>query len=306
MDERSRRNGYALFAADRADKERAHANADDPAARFALIADDRALLELTGKPLLNALFGRDEATGLGAALDEAMFLGRDATGPLFAAAAPKPEDDRQPAVKAIDMRSIATQGLLGDAELALVGTAKSLIGWHARHRFCANCGAPTQPDLGGWRRHCQACGALHFPRVDPVVIMLAVDGDKALLARSPHFIPGMYSALAGFIEPGETIEDAVRRELHEEAGIRTGAVRYHSSQPWPFPSSLMIGCFARADTIELAIDVDEIEAADWFSRTQIAAMLAHRSDDMLFAPPPSAIAHQLMKSFVDGEDILPG
>ncbi|MEZ5878254.1 MAG: NAD(+) diphosphatase, partial [Tepidamorphaceae bacterium] len=185
-----------------------------------------------------------------------------------------------------------------------VGTAKSLISWHARHGFCANCGAKTKSSHGGWRRDCAGCNAQHFPRVDPVVIMLAVDGDRALLARGSNFINSMYSALAGFIEPGETIEDAVRRELFEEAGIRVGQVRYHSSQPWPFPSTLMIGCFARAETTELTIDADEIADAAWFTRDEITAMLAFEDEQGRMVPPPSAIAHQLVTSFIENEAIL--
>ena len=306
MDERSRRNGYARFTADRADKERASADPGAADARFVLVCGDRALVEPTGGSHFGALFGRGGAIALGAEPDKAIFLGRDGQGTLFGAFAPKPEGEDHPRIKAIDMRSIATQGLLREEDLALVGTAKVLVGWHAPHRFCANCGAATTPAHGGWRRDCGACNAQHFPRVDPVVIMLAIDGDRALLARSPRFVPGMYSALAGFIEPGETIEDAVRRELFEEAGIRTGQVRYHSCQPWPFPSSLMIGCFARAETTELTIDTDELEQAGWFSREEIAAMLAFEDREGRMTPPPSAIAHQLVKSFVEGEDILPG
>lgn len=302
--ERSKRNGYAHFPVDRDDKGRGAATIRAPGARFVIVCGDRVLVELTGREHANALHDMARARSLGADMDGAVFLGRDAHGPLFAVAAPTPQEDCAPGVKAIDMRSIATQGLLAPGELSLAGTGKSLLNWHDRHGFCANCGAATSIVHGGWRRECAACKAQHFPRVDPVVIMLAIDGDRALLARSPHFVPGMYSALAGFVEPGETIEDAVRRELMEEAGIETGPVSYHSSQPWPFPSSLMIGCFARARTREVTIDADEIEAAAWFSRQEIERMLAFTHEKTLFVPPPSAIAHQLLRSFVDGETVL--
>jgi NTP pyrophosphohydrolases containing a Zn-finger, probably nucleic-acid-binding len=171
--------------------------------------------------------------------------------------------------------------------------------WHRRHGFCANCGVRTASASGGWRRDCTACGAQHFPRTDPVVIMLSVRGDRCLLGRQARFAPGMYSCLAGFVEPGETVEDAVRRETMEEAGIRTGRVRYLASQPWPFPSSLMIGCLAEALDDDLVVDEIELEHARWFTRAEVGAMLRGEHPDGLTAPLPFAIAHHLLKAFVD-------
>ena len=149
-------------------------------------------------------------------------------------------------LKLVDLRSIAAGGLVPAEQASMLAAAKALMHWHARRRFCSNCGQPTEVAAAGWRRECKNCGMQHFPRTDPVVIMLAVDGDDCLLGRQPRFPKGMYSALAGFVEPGETIEAAVRREILEEAGVACGEVRYFASQPWPFPSSLMIGCFAEA------------------------------------------------------------
>ena len=148
----------------------------------------------------------------------------------------------------VDMRSIAIQGLLSAELIGIFGQAKALMHWHARHSHCANCGAVTRVAAAGWRRECDVCKAQHFPRTDPVVIMLAVDGDNCLLGRQARFPKAMYSCLAGFLESGETIEDAVRREIFEEAGVKCGAVAYLASQPWPFPASLMIGCIAQATT----------------------------------------------------------
>ena len=167
--------------------------------------------------------------------------------------------------------------------------------WHARRRFCANCGALNEVAAAGWRRDCKTCKETHFPRTDPVVIMLAVDGDACLLGRQPRFPKGMYSALAGFVEPGETIEAAVRREIREEAGVACGAVRYFASQPWPFPASLMIGCFAQADGRDLEVDNVELEHARWFSREETMALIERRHPDRLTAPTPMAIAHHLLK-----------
>jgi NAD+ diphosphatase len=158
------------------------------------------------------------------------------------------------------------------------------------------------PESGGYRRKCQACGHTVFPRTDPVAIMLAVDEthDRCLLGRSPHFPPGMYSCLAGFIEPGETMEDAVRRETLEESGIRIGRVRYHASQPWPMPHSLMIGVYAEAQSLDITRDTNELEDCRWFDRAETEAMLADvLGETDASAPPPGAIAHRLMRDWLD-------
>ena len=199
----------------------------------------------------------------------------------------------------IDLRSIAVQGLAPPPQIGVLGQAKSILSWHARHRFCPNCGAPTRLAAAGWRRECDACKAQHFPRTDPVVIMLAVDGDNCLLGRQARFPKGMYSCLAGFLEPGETIEDAVRREIREEAGIVCGAVSYLASQPWPFPSSLMIGCLAEAATKEVRVDHIELEDARWFAREEARAMLDGRHPAALAAPTAMAIANHLLRAWVE-------
>jgi len=187
-----------------------------------------------------------------------------------------------------------------------LGCAKATLDWHNRHRFCANCGQPTEAAAGGWRRDCGHCNAQHFPRVDPVVIMLAIDGDRCLMGRQARFPDKMYSALAGFLEPGETAEDAVRREIREEAGIACSHVRYFASQPWPFPSSLMVGCFARAIGDTITFDEKELEHARWFTRDEVVRMLADTHPDGLQAPKPVAIAHHLLKEFAEkGGAVVP-
>src|SRR5262245_12547259 len=168
-----------------------------------------------------------------------------------------------------DLRSVAVQGLVEADHLPPIAEAKAVLHWHARHRFCPNCGAPTQAVDAGWRRDCPACKTQHFPRTDPVVIMLPVDSERCLLGRSPRFVPSMWSCLAGFIEPGESIEDAVHRETLEEAGIACGRIKYFASQPWPFPSSLMIGCHAEAVTHNIVVDREELEDARWFSKDEV-------------------------------------
>jgi NAD+ diphosphatase len=199
----------------------------------------------------------------------------------------------------IDMRSIAMQGLVDPATVAILGQAKAMAHWHARHGFCANCGQPSRIAVAGWRRDCPSCHAQHFPRTDPVVIMLAVDGERCLLGRQARFPKNMYSALAGFLEPGETVEEAVRREIREEAGIVCDEVRYLASQPWPFPASLMIGCLARAASFDITLDDEELEEARWFPREEVRAMYEKRHPDGLLAPNPMAIAHHLLKFWLE-------
>ena len=182
-------------------------------------------------------------------IGEPIFMGLDVGKPRFAVTLPEavlPLIAEQEDIKAIDLRSIAVQGLVSTQHMNMLATAKALAAWHAKHGFCANCGKATHSISAGWKRHCNSCGTEHFPRTDPVVIMMAVRGEECLLGRSPRFPPGMYSCLAGFMEPGESIEDAVRREIFEETGIACAEVAYHYAQPWPFPMSLMIGCTAKS------------------------------------------------------------
>ncbi len=185
---------------------------------------------------------------------------------------------------------------LAAPDLAIAGRASSLLGWHARHRFCPNCGAPSAPEEGGSKRLCAACGMEHFARTDPVVIMLAVRGDQCLLGRQAGWPAGVYSALAGFVEPGENLEEACAREVTEETGVRVGAVRYVLSQPWPFPSSLMIGLIAQAQSEAITLD-DELEDARWFSRDEVRAMLDGRHKHFA-APMHFSAAHHLMQAWV--------
>ena len=283
----------------------------DAVAAAAMSADANAGVYLMGGEMIvlkqdtpcEALFTFEEARAL-APIVETVFLGLDDGAPRFGvglapddAAALKTRSD----LVVTDLRSIAVQGLVAGEHLPPIAEAKAVLHWHARHRFCSNCGAPTVVVDAGWRRDCAQCLAQHFPRTDPVVIMLAIDGDDCLLGRSPRFIPNMWSCLAGFLEPGETIEDAVRRETLEEASITTGRVRYLASQPWPFPSSLMIGCYAEATSREIVVDTEELEGARWFSKEELARMLMRRHEAGLTTPPPVAIAHHIIRSFVEGE-----
>jgi NAD+ diphosphatase len=204
-------------------------------------------------------------------------------------------------VARVDARSRTVMRLLpmlGRADAALYGAARSLVDWHARHRHCSVCGAESQLFRGGWGRKCTGCGAEHFPRVDPVTIMLAECDGRVLVARQPQFPPRFFSALAGFVEPGEALEEAVARELWEEAGVRAHSVTYVASQPWPFPSSLMIGCMARVDDPAITLDETELEAAMWVTREEVRAALAGDPAAPFAVPPPLAIARHLLELWV--------
>ena len=199
-----------------------------------------------------------------------------------------------------DLRAMATEGTVPVDIIGILGQAKSIMHWHARHRFCSNCGSSSELAAAGWRRECRVCKAMHFPRTDPVVIMLAISGEDCLMGRAGRFGKHMYSALAGFLEPGETMEDAVRREIREESGIRVGRVAYLASQPWPFPASLMIGCVAEALNRDIVIDHNELEDCRWFSRRDVQMMLKREHPDGYTAPHPLAIAHHLLRAWSEG------
>lgn len=205
-----------------------------------------------------------------------------------------------------DQRLWQSLSFLPPEQAGIYATARSLVDWHARHRFCSNCGQTTESRKGGWSRTCTreegGCGAEHFPRTDPVAIMLAECEGKVLLGRQARFPTKRFSALAGFIEPGESIEGGVARELWEEAGIKVRNVRYIASQPWPFPSSLMMACTSETDDPTLTLDEEEIEEAAWFSLDEVKAALNGDEDAPFIAPPPFAIAYNLLKNWVDEQD----
>ncbi|MBO6723850.1 MAG: NAD(+) diphosphatase [Roseitalea sp.] len=268
----------------------------DPRARLLLVGAGRAVLRPNGT-VADPWFDVAAAKALGTTMDEAVLLGYEDGGTPVLAASANPEalpDD----LKAIDYRSIYVQGLLDEPALGALAQGAALISWHDTHRFCSRCGHRSAIADGGYKRVCPNCNAQHFPRTDPVVIMLSVTADDrhCLLGRSPHFPEGMYSCLAGFVEPGETIENAVRRETEEEAGITVGRVAYHASQPWPFPHTLMIGCYCEALTETIRVD-DELEDARWFTRQEVLAVLDGHGGTGLKMPPRGAIASLLVRDW---------
>ena len=229
---------------------------------------------------------------------EPVLLGLDGGAPRFAvdvSAVPEPACALEAGIEFQGLRTAAP--CLSAEDAAIAAQARSLVGWHERHPYCAVCGGETRVRNGGGSRACTACGAEHFPRTDPVVIVVVSRGGRALLGRSGRFPGNLYSALAGFMEPGESVEEAVRREVEEEAGVRVGAVRYVFSQPWPFPASLMLGCLAEGLSDEIAIDPEELEDARWFSRTELTAAMEGRSE-VMSVPEPIAIAHHLIRAWL--------
>ncbi|MEM7329945.1 MAG: NAD(+) diphosphatase [Pseudomonadota bacterium] len=257
------------------------------------------LVQMNGQSLvwLGPEFARLEG------LRESVFLGLDKAGaPIFAVNLGrdfKLEGSLlQGAGEFTDMRAAASG--LSPMEANLAATARSLLEWHRSHRFCSKCGAQSESAEAGWKRVCPSCGAEHFPRTDPVAIMLAVKGDKCLLGRQASWPAGFWSALAGFVEPGETVEQAATRELEEEAGIKADPANaeYLFCQPWPFPSSLMVGIIVEADTMETSVEQDELEAARWITRTEARQVLAGEHPD-IYAPPPMAVAHHILKAWAE-------
>ena len=317
------RSAFTGFAGNRLDR-LSEARADDavatartdPACRTLVLAGARALVRFRTDGA-TAVHGQDVADAFGAHWDDAVLLGFEAGAPRLAVPGVNGEEE-DPAiryrtveaeageVKWIDFRSLVMQALLPEPELGMVAQAGATLAWHGASRHCGRCGGSTVIRAGGAKRHCAGCERDHFPRTDPVAIMLATAGERCLLGRSHHFPPGMYSALAGFIEAGETVEMAVRRETFEEAGIHLGAVTYHASQPWPFPHTLMIGAYGEALSERIARDETELDDCRWFTRTELADLFDGNGPrdaegrPTLFTPPRGAIARLLIEDWVRG------
>ena len=295
---------------DRGDRERRDekwlaARAVDPTSRFLVMPDLDVPTTVDGGGALRWLTHEDaRAFGIDAAgpvflgkQDGVAHFGLHVPGTEGAAARLRSDDS---SIEFVDARSAA--GFLSGHETGMVAQVRALLDWHNRHGFCSVCGHPTEMGRGGHVRRCQECRAEHFPRTDPVAIMLVHDGGRCLLGQSRGRLSRMrmYSALAGFIDQGESIEEAVAREVREEAGIAVRNITYHSSQPWPFPFSLMIGCHAEAATTDILIDDEEMIDVRWFDRQEVLDALEGRSA-ALAVPQPLAIAHHLIKTWAQGE-----
>lgn len=264
-----------------------------------LLQDGRPLIEHSGQ---NLVWLGPEYAQL-KHLEEVVFLGLDrASAPIFGVnigSAFKLDGSLlQGSGEFADMRSAAST--LSPLEANLAATARSILEWHRSHPFCSKCGTASTIAEGGWKRVCPSCGTEHFPRTDPVAIMLAVKDEKCLLGRQASWPAGFWSALAGFVEPGETVEQAATRELEEEAGIKADPAKaeYLFCQPWPFPSSLMVGILVEAETTEISVEQDELEAARWITREEARQVIAGTHPD-IYAPPPMAVAHHILKTWAE-------
>ncbi len=277
---------------DRADNVRA-----DPEALAGMMSWRARLLMLDG---LMPSIGDDGRLTWGSLADapenaELVFLGLDEGKPCFAAVPDR--GDAKPRMANPQLWNLMQ--VLEPGDLATYGGARSIVDWHARHRHCANCGGTTHIAKGGWQRDCKSCGTQHFPRTDPVTIMLVEHDDRLLLGRGLGWPERVYSALAGFVEPGESIEEGVAREVLEETGVAVRDVSYIASQPWPFPSQLMIGCHSHADNDAITLDTSELADARWFTRAEIAAVMAGDTDAPINTPLRQAIASHLLKWWLE-------
>lgn len=297
---------------ERADKEKMAALVEADTSRFMVLAGSRPVVDQSEDRTSTRVrwFAGSEVADLGLAVSEAILLGVDpadgtarfavATSEHYARGAPQA---REALKTRVEIRTLAAQGSMPAEELALVGQAAAVASWHENHRCCGRCGGSMNVKNAGWKRKCWACGNEAFPRVDPVVIMAVTDGERLVVAHEDRFPDKMYSTLAGYVEPGDDIEHAVRRETKEEVGLTVTAVRLLGSQPWPFPHSLMIGCIARAEPADLVVNAPEIGDARWVTREAARQMLEGTHPEELWFPGAQSMAHQLVKAFLDGETI---
>lgn len=286
-----------------------------PAARFLVLVGLKPVIQSSDARDVAAVrwFTLADLATLDLPAADAIFLGVDRqTGAgHFALAVTEHRANRAPRATEllrplVDLRTIATQGVMSPEEVSLVGKARSLAAWHDTARCCGHCGGVTTIKDGGWRRKCWACGHEWFPRIDPVAIMLVTDGERCVLGHEHRFPERMFSTIAGYIEPGEDLEHAVRRETLEEIGIEVTEVRFLATQPWPFPHTLMIGCVGFAAHAALRIDTTELAEARWFDRDACRQMLDRTHPEGLWVPGRQAIAHSLIRAFIDRTPVTAG
>ena len=292
--------GFDRAAALRRDRAWIDDRLRDPATRFAPVWELKNLFVVDGGPRVRWL-GRDQAAPLLGA-GTAVFLGMHGGAAHFAIEVGHGDPADVAGIAGARFEKLRRHNTtLEPGEAGMLALARGMMHWHARHRFCGVCGEPTDVRDAGHLRACTspACGALHFPRTDPAVIMLVTHGGRALLGRQASWDPGRWATLAGFVEPGESLEDAVEREVMEETGVPLRSVRYHSSQPWPFPASLMVGFTAEAAAAEICVDADELEDARWFTRGELRDGVAAGT---LRLPSPASIAHRLVAGWLEGEN----
>ena len=270
-----------------------------PAARFICVSEGKPVIKRLSDETAECHFWLKQIEQLNPDFASAVLLGFLEEAPHIAVPVPLAPDRLPVPFDASDIRPLFAGNLVPGPVLGEIAQASALLSWNASCKFCGACGAAARAEAGGYKRVCEGCGKEHFPRTDPVTIMLVTYGEKCLLARSARFPENMVSCLAGFIEPGETIEEAVRRETLEEAGIRTGTVTYVASQPWPFPHSLMIGCMAEAQNTDIVLEPDELESGGWFTRQDVRKMFVDTRPEGIHVPPSGSIAHYLIRRWVE-------
>ena len=267
----------------------------DPKARYFAFARGQMIVRKT-EPAM-AMFSKEELAPYQPNFDRVILLGDSGDGPWLAVPCSVDPETLEPPDKPYALRSLLYSSSVSQQETSAAAQASSMLYWHSTNRFCGKCGHASESKIGGFRRDCPNCGHQIFPRTDPVVIMLPVNGDRCVMGRSPHFPEGWYSTLAGFVEAGETIEAAVRRETHEESGIKVGKVRYFASQPWPFPHSLMIGVHCETLSEDILFDGNELEDCRWFSKEEVNLMLREEHPGGFICPPNKAISSALIQAW---------
>ncbi len=265
------------------------------AARYIMFAQGRVILNQDEQS--PALFKRSALRFFAPDFDNAVLLGDAADGARIAVPVGVDPEALEEPWTSLDLRSLLYSGAVNPEDAGAIAQAGSMLHWHHTNQFCGKCGTKSELRIGGYRRDCPNCGHRIFPRTDPVVIMLPIQGDRCVMGRSPHFPPGWFSTLAGFVEPGETLEDAVRRETFEESGVSIGRVRYYASQPWPFPHSLMIGIHCEAISETINMDATELEDCRWFTRKEVQLMLRDEHPEGLICPPNKAISSALIMAW---------
>jgi NAD+ diphosphatase len=305
--EPSARVGFAqntiIRDAENRDEESLGKALSNPAVRYYVFSSGKVLVRKGDDP--TALFDKEEAETFDVKPERAVLLGEapaeggQSGGPRIAIPGRIDEETLVEPYKLYDYRSLLYSSSVNETDVGAIAQGGSLLYWHAVNKFCGKCGTASVSHIGGYRRDCPACDHKIFPRTDPVVIMLAVQDGKCLMGRSPHFPEGWYSTLAGFVEPGETIEDAVRRETFEESGIKIRRVHYHASQPWPFPHSLMIGVHCEAVSDDISFQENELEDCRWFTREDVKLMIADEHPMGFKCPPSKAIASALIQAWVE-------
>lgn len=262
---------------------------------FAIIADNKVVVSVRSGSH-SVFHDNEKCEMLEVDWSESVYLGKGNNRYYFAVPSKMTESgiDGSDSVEFINLRALAINLAASNHDLSILAQASTMVNWHKTHRFCARCGKPTELKEAGYRRDCQSCGGQHFPRTDPAVIMLVINGDRCLLGSTGRFAEGMYSTLAGFVEPGETLENAVRREIMEEAGIEVGRVAYMGNQPWPFPANLMLGCFGEALSTKISFDEDELTDCRWFAKGEVELMHRGEHPDKLIVPPNISIAAALI------------